>query len=582
MSTHKLHTENFETYFCTITCYKWLPLFQEVDFYDAIYRWFSLLKQKNAHVLGYVIMPNHIHMLLFNANPQNTINRLIGNGKRFMAYNIVQKLEQNRNVKILEILKAGVQKSERRKGKKHQVFRLSFDAKKCYDESMIEQKLKYIHGNPVSGKWNLVSDFTDYIHSSASFYELGKKGIYEVLHYKAITCEFEESAFRNTQPEKTTTPSESPVRGSEVDYKPTETQRPLRETLSEVAKERGTLSDVKFAVTTPSESPARDSDLTPSFIESWQSTQQEFTIHTSGSTGTPKPIRITRKQMLASIEHTKNAFRLGRGDAALVCINTAYIGGMMMLARSLEIGMEMTIVKPTSNPFLDIEANKKFDFIALVPLQLEVILNSSHAPRLNHCKAIIIGGAAVNVHLLEKLQQVTAPIYATYGMTETVSHIAIKRLNGTEKEDVFTAFENINLSLDNRGCLMIEGAVTNHEKIITNDKVELLKDKQFKWLGRIDHVINSGGVKIQIEILERKIASIFNENGIHYPFFITSKIDKTLGEKVVLCVESERKPNVNEIIDCLKVNLARFEVPKEIIHQQVFARTDTGKVKRSI
>ena len=555
MSTHKLHAENFETYFCTITCYKWLPLFQVVDFYDAIYQWFNHLKKQNVHVLGYVIMPNHIHILLFNANPKSTINRLIGNGKRFMAYDIVKRLEENRKVKILKILKDGVQKNEKRKGKKHQVFRLSFDAKECFDERMIEQKLDYIHRNPVNGKWNLAKDFTDYIHSSAAFYELNKKIGYEVLHYKKITSEFEESNFQSAQPENTTISSESPVRDSVVDDKSTKTQSPLRETLSEVAN---------------------------LFIKAWQSTQQEFSINTSGSTGTPKLIKITRKQMLASIENTKNAFGLMQGDAALVCINTAYIGGLMMLARSLEIGMEMTIVEPVANPFLKITDDKHFDFIALVPLQLDAILNSDHASRLDNCKAIIIGGAAVNIHLLEKLQQVTAPIYATYGMTETVSHIALKRLNGEEKADVFTAFDNVLLSQDERRCLVIQGAITNHKKIITNDKVELLNDKQFNLLGRIDNVINSGGVKIQIEQLENKLVNIYKGNNFSCPFFVTSKPDKILGEKVVLCVESENVLDTDEILSFLKLSLDKFEVPKEIIILSQFDRTETGKVRRRI
>ncbi len=312
----------------------------------------------------------------------------------------------------------------------------------------------------------------------------------------------------------------------------------------------------------------------------WQSTQQEFTIQTSGSTGKPKLIKITRKQMLVSIENTKNAFGLKKDDTALVCINSAYIGGMMMLARSLEIGMEMTVVEPTANPFEEIETDKNFNFIALVPLQLEAILNSSHAHRLNNCKAIIIGGAAVSNWLLDKLQQVTAPIYATYGMTETVSHIALKRLNGEKKADVFTAFDNILLSQDDRGCLVIQGAITNHEKIITNDKVELLNDKQFNLLGRIDHVINSGGVKIQIEQLESKVAAIFKKNNLFSPFFITSKSDTKLGEKVVLCMESKKVLDTDKILSFLKLSLDKFEVPKEIITLSQFERTETGKVRR--
>ena len=190
MSTHTQHTENFETYFCTLVCYRWFPLFQTTNFYEQVYNWFDHLKTKGCYILGDVIMPNHLHALLYPTS--GSLNKLTANGKRFMAYEMVKRLEQGKRYALLKESEQGVRPNERRKGKKHQVLRLSFDARKCFDEKMVEQKLDYLHHNPVQGKWNLVEDHADYQHSSAQFYETGVHGVYEVTHYKEIVVEYEE------------------------------------------------------------------------------------------------------------------------------------------------------------------------------------------------------------------------------------------------------------------------------------------------------------------------------------------------------------------------------------------------------
>jgi hypothetical protein len=186
---HTLQTESHEVYFCTVTCYEWLPLFEESQCYHSVYRWFEYLKKDGCHVLGYVIMPNHFHVLLYPTHSGTSLNRMVGSGKRFMAYDIVNSLERSNKIDLLEQLRWGVQRKEKLKGKLHQVFRLSFDARKCFSEKMVEQKLDYIHHNPVRGKWQLVDDFTRYAHSSAGFYELGEEGRFSVMHYKDLVVE---------------------------------------------------------------------------------------------------------------------------------------------------------------------------------------------------------------------------------------------------------------------------------------------------------------------------------------------------------------------------------------------------------
>lgn len=183
MSTHTTHNENFEVYFCTVTCYRWLPLFEVTQSYDSVYSWFDYLARNNCQIIGYVMMPNHFHVLIFPT--EGSINKMVSNGKRFMAYAIVKKLKGSGNRELLTKLEQGVQPSETKKGKKHQVFRLSFDARVCYDEKMLEQKLDYIHRNPVSGRWHLTDDYTRYLHSSAGFYELGAENDH-LRHYKEI------------------------------------------------------------------------------------------------------------------------------------------------------------------------------------------------------------------------------------------------------------------------------------------------------------------------------------------------------------------------------------------------------------
>jgi REP element-mobilizing transposase RayT len=186
LSLHRIHNESHEVYFCTITCYKWLPLIEEANAYGAVYRWFEHLKKDRCLVVGYVIMPNHFHVLLYPTHSGTSINKMVGECKRFMAYDIVQSLKKQNKHELLTELAAGVQPQEKRKGKLHQVFRLSFDARKCLTEKMVWQKLDYIHKNPVSGKWSLVNDFTKYPHSSAAFYELGAASAHSLVHYKDL------------------------------------------------------------------------------------------------------------------------------------------------------------------------------------------------------------------------------------------------------------------------------------------------------------------------------------------------------------------------------------------------------------
>ena len=321
------------------------------------------------------------------------------------------------------------------------------------------------------------------------------------------------------------------------------------------------------------------------FCRAWESGQSVFTLDTSGSTGTPKPIRLTRAQMQASARLTGQTLGLQSGDTALVCLNVRYVAGVMMLVRGLELGLSLTIQEPSGNPLATFDpATNQFDFAAFVPLQLQAILEQTpdKVPILNGMKAILVGGAATSLALERALQVITAPVYATYGMTETVSHIALRRLNGPDASTVFTALDGVVIGTDERGCLQITGAATNFEKVQTNDVVDLIDPAHFRLLGRADRIINSGGVKIQPERVEQIVYKLLTESRAETipRLFVTGLPDGRLGQRVT--VISEGLLINNNLWDALqqavKLELGAYAVPKEWITIPTFAETPTGKV----
>jgi O-succinylbenzoic acid--CoA ligase len=319
------------------------------------------------------------------------------------------------------------------------------------------------------------------------------------------------------------------------------------------------------------------------FCEQWRNERAVFIINTSGSTGIPKPIEITRTQMEASASMTAQALSLQAGDNALVCLNTEYIAGKMMLVRGMVNQLNLYITEPSSNPLLKLPDELQIDFMAAVPLQMETMIDNGGTDRLNGMKAIIVGGAPISLTLSKKIGQLTCPVYATYGMTETVSHIALKRLNGADTSDYFSVVGDMKIGVDERGCLTINSILTNHQAIITNDIIKVIDKQTFEWLGRADNVINSGGLKIHPEQLEDQVREILAEQGIDSNLIIAGVPDTTLGEKVVLILETEdlSEEYLKSLIDILKEGLPAHQAPKKIYTLKGFEYTETGKVKRS-
>lgn len=186
MSVRKQINENSGLYFITITCRGWHHLFSIADGYAVVYKWFDYLKSKGHFILGYVIMPNHLHALIGFRNSGKSINAIVGNGKRFMAYELIERLKISGEKNLLLELESYVNNTDRKRGKLHEVFEPSFDWKVCHADDFTEQKLNYIHENPCRGKWNLAEQPWDYPHSSAKFYMFGEQGGYEVVSYAKL------------------------------------------------------------------------------------------------------------------------------------------------------------------------------------------------------------------------------------------------------------------------------------------------------------------------------------------------------------------------------------------------------------
>jgi len=316
------------------------------------------------------------------------------------------------------------------------------------------------------------------------------------------------------------------------------------------------------------------------FCHDWLTGKKQFTLQTSGSTGTPKEINFSRDQMIASASMTQAALNLKEDDTALICLDTKYIAGQMMLVRSFVVGMNIIATEPSSNPFTSIEITQKIDFTALVPYQLQNIV-STNPELLNKVRVAIIGGAPIDSSLKNKLRGLECEIYATYGMTETLSHIGLMKLNGKNASDYFSVLPGVRIDKDDRGCLVIKTNFLD-KSLITNDLVDIRDSNQFKWLGRWDNIINSGGVKVMPEKIERQLEEIFQANGITNRFFITGFPDSSLGQKVCLLIESPPfdEGAMHQLQSEMRAELSKYEVPKEIKFLDRFEQTESGKINR--
>lgn len=310
------------------------------------------------------------------------------------------------------------------------------------------------------------------------------------------------------------------------------------------------------------------------FIGQWNDGSDLLLVHTSGSTGAPKPMWVEKSRMLNSARITCDFLGLKAGDSALLCLPLDYIAGKMVVVRSLERSLRLLEVEPSNHPLAGI-GDAAIDFAAMVPSQVFCSLKvPEEREALRRIRHLIIGGGAISAELREAIDSLHSEgdIWSTYGMTETLSHIALRKLNGADASEWYAPFESVRISLDEESCLVIDATLVHDGVLVTNDLAEI-KDGRFRILGRKDNVICSGGIKLQIEQLENKLRPFLS-----VPFCVTKRKDPKFGEIAVLLLEgSIPEKKLQEAF----AQLEHYEIPKMVLVVPAVPMTETGKISRA-
>ncbi|MCX7986197.1 MAG: AMP-binding protein, partial [Bacteroidales bacterium] len=309
------------------------------------------------------------------------------------------------------------------------------------------------------------------------------------------------------------------------------------------------------------------------FIDEWIDDKPTIKVRTSGSTGEPKAIELRKDHLRQSARRTQEFFGLRPKDSALLCLPAQYIAGKMMIVRAFVVGYNLMIVPPSSNPFVTLTT--PIDFTAITPHQLA---ESFETLKHKQIRIIIVGGSEIPPALESKLHQLPQNIYATYGMTETGSHVALRKINGIDATDVYEALPGVHFNVDCHNRLIIQADYLTITPLQTNDVVQLIDHKHFRWLGRFDNVINSGGIKIFPENIERKIAPV-----VPYPFYIGTIPDDKLTEKVCLFIEKSTPLSPSEeqeLLQKIRPLVETYQLPRKVICLAKFERTNNGKLIR--
>ena len=306
------------------------------------------------------------------------------------------------------------------------------------------------------------------------------------------------------------------------------------------------------------------------FLAEWHNERPTVLVHTSGSTGRPKPMWVEKRRMEASARLTCDYLGLHEGDTALLCMSLDYIAGKMMVVRALVRGLRLVTVEPSGEPLKAV--SQPLDFAAMVPLQVWNSLRvAEQRQRLMDIGQLIIGGGAIDDALAAELRLFPHAVWSTYGMTETLSHIALRRLNGSSASEWYTPLAGVSVSQNEDGCLVIDAPAVHEGALVTNDVAELAADGRFRILGRRDNVICSGGIKIQAEEVERLLRS-----HLHVPHLISKRPDEKFGEVVVLLTEG----SADDARCVAEQVLPKYWCPKAYVKVAHIPLTETGKPAR--
>ncbi len=307
-----------------------------------------------------------------------------------------------------------------------------------------------------------------------------------------------------------------------------------------------------------------------SFIFEWFNKNNYIEQKTSGSTGTPKTLKLKKTAMLASAQKTLEFFKLKKGEKVLLCLPAHYIAGKMMMVRAIAGNLNLIIAKPEGIPEIP---PSTISFAAMVPIQLHKLIENNC--NFSNIENLIVGGAAVDDSLLTKLKALSTNVYATYGMTETCSHIALQKLNGTKPDPYFRLLNGFSITTNSSGCLVIDAPEFSEKPIETTDLVDIVSPHEFRWLGRADNIINSGGIKILPEQLEHDISEI-----IQCECLVAGIPDTVLGQKIILIIEKTTNEDINETFKKIKSKIEKHRAPKEIFEIENFVRNESMKIDR--
>lgn len=309
------------------------------------------------------------------------------------------------------------------------------------------------------------------------------------------------------------------------------------------------------------------------FVSDWQSDSPTLLVHTSGSTGKPKPMLVEKRRMEASARITCGFLGLRAGDTALLCMPLDFIAGKMVVVRSLVWGLQLVAVEPSGHPLKGLTESPTF--AAMVPMQVYNSLKVEEERRLlRDIKHLIIGGGAVNSDMAEALRGFPNAVWSTYGMTETLSHIALRRLSGAEASEWYEPFDGVGVTTNADGCLVIDAPAVCAQPLVTNDIAEIAPDgRRFRIRGRRDNVVCSGGLKLQIEEMEARLQPHLN-----VPYMISKRPDDKFGEAVVLLAVTDDMESVCEV--CRK-HMPRYEQPRYFLAVSELPMTPTGKPARA-
>lgn len=304
------------------------------------------------------------------------------------------------------------------------------------------------------------------------------------------------------------------------------------------------------------------------FLSFWK-IKEQFKIMSSGTTGAKKELSFSKKSLIRSAQITIDAFSLKEGDLVINALPLTFVAGKMMFVRAIVGKLRVLVVEPSANPIVKLE--NKISFSAFTPYQLQHIIEES-AEKLSLFNKIIIGGSKISDKLDSLIQSTKAEIYETFGMSETLTHIALRPVNGKGKSDYFSVLPAFTISTNEDDCLLINAKHIGNTSIETNDIIRLEGKREFQWVGRKDNVINSGGVKLFPEEIEKKLSKVIDQ-----PFMICKTMDDDLGEKVVLVIESK---NDIKLTDINFSHLSKYEIPKELRLLNQLPRNKNGKLIR--